>query len=122
MTASRPSYAPTTRRHCLPAMQRLSLRLRDRVRRRRSVEALLDERAELLAALETLEEARAKLATKMTQRAVENPAARERLEGMSQKWQVKIDWHAERIRHRLLLGDGILSGHGVRPWEHADER
>ena len=122
MTASRPSYAPTTRRDRLPAVQRLSLRLRGRVRRRRSVQALLDERAELLAALETLEEVRAKLATQTAQRAMEKPAARERMEAMSQKWQAKIDSHAERIRHRLLIGDGILSRHGVRPWEHADER
>jgi len=47
MTTSRPSYAPSSARRRLPATERL--RLRHRARRGWSVQALLDERRQLLA-------------------------------------------------------------------------
>jgi len=93
--------------------------LRHRARRRWSVQALLDERSDLLAALDALERARATVATTLRQRAVETPAACDVIEGKSQTAQAKIELHAERVRHRLLLDDGILNAHGVRPWEDA---
>ena len=77
MTAPRPSYAPSSGRNCLPAAQRLWLRGRRRVRRGWSVQALLDERRQMLAALEALERAQATTATKLRRRAIEKPAARE---------------------------------------------
>jgi hypothetical protein len=115
--ASRPSYAPSSPRRCLPPTQRLRLRLRQRARRGWSVQALLDERREMLGALEALERARETVATKLEGRAIEKPAARDAIEQASHKAQATIELHAERVRHRLLLDDGILSSHGVRPWE-----
>jgi DNA-binding GntR family transcriptional regulator len=53
----------------------------------------------------------------MEERALEKPAAREAIAQASRKAQATIERHAERARHRLLLDDGILSSHGVRPWE-----
>ena len=103
MTPSQPSYAPSSPRRCLPTTQRLRLRLRHRARRGWSVQALLDERRKLLAALEALEHARATVATTLSQRAVEKPAAREALEQADRKAQTTIKRHAERVRHRLLL-------------------
>lgn len=117
MNTSRPSYAPSSARRCLPATQRLRLRLRHRARRGWSVQALLDERQQLLAALEALERARATVATKLRRRAMERPAAREAIAQASGKALATIDLHGERVRHRLLLDDSILSTHGVRPWE-----
>ena len=87
------------------------------MRRGRSVQALLDERRKLLDALESLERARTTVATKLSGRAIEKPAAREAIEQASRKAQATIELHAERVRHRLALDDGILSSHGVRPWE-----
>lgn len=117
MAASRPSYAPSAPRHCLPPAQRLVLRVRHRARRRWSVRALLDERRDLLAALDALERARSTTAAKLRQRAAEKPAARDIIEQSSRTAQARIELHAERVRHRLLLDDGVLSAHGVRPWE-----
>ena len=117
MTASRPSYAPRSARRRLPTTERLRLRLRLRARRGWSVQALLDERRELLAALEALERARATVATKLSRRAIDRPAAREAIERASRKAQTTIDHHADRVRHRLVLDDGILSARGLRPWE-----
>lgn len=71
----------------------------------------------MLAALEALERGRATLATKARRRAMEKPAAREVIEANSHKAQATIELHAERVRHRLLLDDSILSTHGVRPWQ-----
>ena len=117
MTASRPSYAPTSARRSLPAIERLRLRLRHRARRGRSVQALLDERRRLLTALEALERARATVATELQRRAAKKPAAREAIAQADRKAQATMQRHAERVRHRLQLDDGILSTHGVRPWE-----
>jgi hypothetical protein len=52
MTASRPSYAPSSPRRCLPTTQRLRLRLRHRARRDWPDKKLLNERRQLLAALD----------------------------------------------------------------------
>ena len=71
----------------------------------------------MLAALEALERARATVATKLRGRAMDQPAAREAIAQANRKAQATIERHAERVRHRLLLDDGILSTHGVRPWE-----
>jgi hypothetical protein len=117
MTAPRPSYAPRSPRRRLPASQRLRLRLRQRARRGWSVPALLDERRELLGALDALDRARETVAAKLQGRALKKPAAREALERANGKAQATFDAHAERVRHQLLLDDGILSSHGVRPWE-----
>ena len=117
MTAPRPSYAPSSTRRGLPTPQRLRLRLRHRARRGWSVQALLDERRKLLAALESLELARATVATKLRRQAMEKPAARQAIEQADRKAQTTMELHAERVRHRLLIDDGILSTHGLRPWE-----
>ena len=121
MTASRPSYAPRSARRSLPASQRLSLRLRLRARRGWSVQALLDERREMLGALEGLERARVAVATKLQGRANEKPAARAALAEANRKAESTFEAHAERVRHRLLVDDGVLSSHGVRPWEQEPE-
>ena len=71
----------------------------------------------MLAALEALERARATVATKLRRRAMEKPAAREAIEQANRKAQATIELHAERVRHRLLLDDSILSTYGVRPWQ-----
>ena len=117
MTTSRPSYAPSSARRSLPATDRLRLRVRHRARRGWSVQRLLAERRQLLAALEALERAGTTVATRLGRRAMEKPAAREAMAQAIRKTQAKLEVHAERIRHRLLLDDGILSTHGVRPWE-----
>jgi hypothetical protein len=91
--------------------------MRLRARRGWSVQALLDERREMLGALEALERARETVAAKLHGRAMEKPAARQALEQANRKAQATFDLHAERVRHQLLLDDGILSSHGVRPWE-----
>jgi hypothetical protein len=101
----------------LPATERLRLRVRQRVRRDWSVQALLDDRRTMLSALEGLERARATVATQLEERAAEKPAAREALERATEKAQTKFAIYAERVRHRLLLDDGLLAAHGVRPWE-----
>ena len=74
----------------------------------------------MLAALEALEHARATVATKLRSQATQKPAAREAIEQASRKAQTTIELHAERVRHRLLLDDGILSTRGLRPWEQDD--
>ncbi len=71
----------------------------------------------MLAALEALERTRAMLATKLRPRAMEKPAARAALEQANRKAQTTIELRAERVRHRLLLDDGILRARGLRPWE-----
>ena len=48
---------------------------------------------------------------------MQKPAARAAIAQANRKAQATIERHAERVRHRLLLDDGILSTHGVRPWE-----
>ena len=48
---------------------------------------------------------------------MDKPAARDALEQADRKAQTTIELHAERVRHRLQLDDGILSAHGLRPWE-----
>jgi len=50
---------------------------------------------------------------------VEKPAARDVIEDNSQTAQAKIKLHAERVRQRLQLDDGVLNAQGVRPWEDA---
>jgi hypothetical protein len=117
MSASRPSYAPNSPLDCLRPTQRLVLRVRRRARRRWSVQQLLDEREEILATLDALERSRAKVAAKLTQRAMEKPAARGVIDEASQTVQAKLERAAEGVRHRLLLSDSILSTRGVRPWE-----
>jgi hypothetical protein len=117
MTAPRPSYAPSSSRRSLPTTQRLRLRLRHRARRGWSVQALLDERRRLLVALEALERTRATVATTLRRQATEKPAARKAIEQANRKAQTTIELHAERVRHRLSLDDGILSTRGLRPWE-----
>lgn len=71
----------------------------------------------MLAALEALERARATVETKLRRRATEKPAAREAIAQAGRKAQATIELHAERVRHRLLLDDDVLSTHGVRPWQ-----
>lgn len=71
----------------------------------------------MLAALEALERARATVATKLRRRALEKPAARDAIAQADRRSQATIERHAERVRHRLLLDDSILSTHGARPWE-----
>ena len=71
----------------------------------------------MLAALEALEQAGSTVATKLRERAIEKPAAGEAMAQANRKAQATIEKHAERLRHRLLLDDGVLSSHGVRPWE-----
>jgi hypothetical protein len=117
MMPSRPSYAPSSPRRSLSQAQRLRLRLRHRARRGWSVQALLDERRKLLVALEALEQSQATVATELARQAIEKPAAREAMEQASRKAQTTIELHAERVRHRLLLDDGVLSSRGHRPWE-----
>jgi len=117
MTTSRPSYAPSSARRSLPATDRLRLRVRQRARRGWSAQALLDERRKLLAALESLDQAGTTVATKLRRQALDKPAAAEAMAQAGDKAQATIDRHAERVRHRLLLDDGLLNAHGVRPWE-----
>ncbi len=117
MTTSRPSYAPSSARRGLPATQRLRLRLRHRARRGWSIQALLTERQQLLDSLDALERARATIASTLRRGAMDKPAAGEAIAQANRKAQATIDLHAERVRHRLLLDDGILNRHGVRPWE-----
>ena len=119
MSVSRPSYAPGFRLYCLRPTERLLLRVRRRARRRWSVQQLLDERKEMLAALDALERSRAKVAAKLSQRAKEKPAARGVITEASQEVQAELERVAEGVRHRLLLSDSILSTRGVRPWEDA---
>jgi hypothetical protein len=71
----------------------------------------------MLAALEALERTRATLATQLRPQAMKTPAAREAMEQAHRKAQTTIERHAERVRHRLQLDDGILDAHGFRPWE-----
>ena len=120
MAASRPSYAPNSPLACLPPTERLLLRVRRRVRRRWSIQKLLGEREEMLAGLDALERDRAKVAAKLSQRAVEKPAARGVIEEASQKVQAELERAGEGVRHRLLLSDSILSTRRVRPWEDAE--
>ncbi|MBA3748911.1 MAG: hypothetical protein H0W96_15675 [Solirubrobacterales bacterium] len=87
------------------------------MRRRWTVEALLDERAELLRTLDGLEHARAKFTTQATERVVGKPAARDGVEAMMRKVQRKFDQGTEIVRPRLLIGDSILSSRGVTPWK-----
>ncbi len=117
MAAFRPKYAPSSPLNQLSPTERLLLRVRRRTRRRWSVQKLLDEREEMLAGLER---GRAKVAVKLKQRALEKPAARGVIEDASQKVQAKRELAAEKVRHRLLLDDAILSRRGVRPWEEAE--
>ena len=117
MTASRPSYAPRSPRRCLPTAQRLRLRLRHRARRGWSVQALLDERRQMLDALEALSGPGPCSRQKLQPQAMEKPAAREAMEQAHRTAQTTIERHAERVRHRLLLDDGVLSARGLRPWE-----
>jgi len=85
MAAFRPSYAPNSPLDCLPPTERLLLRVRRRTRRRWSVQKLLDEREEMLAALGALERGRARVVAKLNQRATEKPAARGVIEEASQQ-------------------------------------
>ena len=117
MTVSRPSYAPSSPRRSLPTTQRLRLRLRHRARRGWSIQALLDERRKLLEALAALERTRAVVSTTLRGQAMEKPAGREALELADRKAQATIERHAERLRHRLALDDGLLNARGLRPWE-----
>jgi uncharacterized membrane protein YccC len=119
MIVSRPSYAPSSPRRCLPQTQRLRLRLRHRARRGWSVKRLLNERRQLLAALEALDQTQASVATRLRQHATQKPVAREALEQANDKAQTTIERDAERMRHRLTLDDGILDSRGLRPWEQA---
>ena len=120
MAASRPKYAPSSPLNQLSPTERLLLRVRSRTRRHWSVQKLLDEREEMLARLDGLERGRAKVALKLKQRALEKPAAGGVIEEASQKMQAKFDLAAEKVRHRLLLDDAMLSRRGVRPWEEAE--
>ena len=74
----------------------------------------------MLAVLDALERGRAKVAAKLSQRAMEKPAARGVIEETSQKVQTKLKRAAEGVRHRLRLNDSILSTRGVKPWEDAE--
>ena len=96
------------------------LRVRHRTRRHWSVQKLLDEREEMLAGLDGLERGWAKVAVKLKQRALEKPAAGGVMEEASQKVQAKFELAAEKVRHRLLLDDAMLSRRGVRPWEETE--
>jgi hypothetical protein len=40
------------------------------------------------------------------------------MEQADRKAQRTIERHAERVRHRLLLDDGVLGARGHRPWEN----
>ena len=71
----------------------------------------------MLAALDALERARETVATHLRRQAIEKPAARQAIAQADRKAQATIERHADRVRHRLVLNDGILSSHGVRPWE-----
>jgi hypothetical protein len=121
MTASRPSYAPTSPRRSLPATERLRLRVHQRARRDWPVQALLDDRQKILGALEALERARATVATELEKHAAQTPAVREDLERSTAKAAAKLAIYTERVRHRLLLDDGLLNAHGVRPWEQVGD-
>jgi hypothetical protein len=118
MTASRPSYAPTSPRRSLPASERLRLRVSQRVRRNWPVQALLDDRQKILGTLEAIERVRTRVATELEKHAAEKPAAHEALERATEKSRAKFAMCTERVRHRLLLDDGLLNARGVRPWEH----
>jgi hypothetical protein len=93
--------------------------MRRRARRRWSVQQLLDERVEMLSALAAIEHGRAKVVTRLKQRAMQKPAARGVIEHASQDVHDNFERAAEGVRHRLLLSDGILSTRGVRPWDDA---
>ena len=95
MAASRPSYAPNSPLACLPPTERVLLRVRRRARRRWSVQQLLGEREEMLAALDAVERGRAKAAAKLTQRAMEKPAARGVIEEASQEVHAELKRAAE---------------------------
>ncbi len=82
-----------------------------------AVQALLDERREMLETLDALVQAREKFATKARNRVVDKPSAHYPVEEMIRKAQHKFDRGAEILRHRLLLGDSVLSTRGIRPWE-----
>ena len=120
MAASRPKYAPRSPLSQLSPTDRLLLRVRRRARRRWSVQKLLDEREEMLAALDGLERGRAKAALKLKHRASEKPAAGGVMEEASQKVQAKFELAAEKVRHRLLLDDAMLNRRGVRRWEETE--
>ena len=99
----------------------MGLRRRRRARRQWTVQALLDERAEMLETLTALEQARRKFTTKTRERLLDNPSALDVAEKAIGKGEAKFDQGADIVRHRLLLGDSILSSRGVRPWmdEHS---
>ena len=48
---------------------------------------------------------------------MEKPAVRGAMEQANRKAQTTMELHADRVRHRLQLDDGILSARGLRPWE-----
>ena len=75
----------------------------------------------MLMTLAALEQARRKFTTKTRDRFLGNPSARDVVERTIRKGEAKFDQGAEIVRHRLLLGDSILSSRGVRPWmdEHS---
>lgn len=99
-------------------MERLRLRPRRRARRGWSVQALLDEREQLLKTLDALGKAREAVATRVRKRAAGTPSACYWVEEVIRKAQGKVDHQAEIVRHRLLLDDSLLSSRGVRPWEN----
>jgi hypothetical protein len=90
------------------------LRLRHRARRCWSVQALLDERRDLLAALDALERARATVATTLRQRALEKPAARDVIDDKSHRHKPRLSCTPSGC---ATDDDGMLNAHGVRPWE-----
>ena len=73
----------------------------------------------MLAALEALDGDSGDGGDKAAAASVEKPAAREAMEQANDKAQAAIELHAERVRHRLLLDDGLLSARGLRPWEQS---
>ena len=117
MAAPRPPYAPASALAQLPQAERLLLRLRRRRRKGWPVQALLDERAELLEVLRATEKRRAKFVTQVRERAVQKPAAHDLVEEMVREAQRVFDRTDEGVRHRLLVCDSVLSIRGVRPWE-----
>ena len=48
---------------------------------------------------------------------MEKPAVREAMEQANRKAETTMKRHADRVRHRLQLDDGILNARGLRPWE-----
>jgi len=71
----------------------------------------------MLKTLDGFEQARAMFATGVRDRVPDDPSTSDGVDEMILKAHGKFDQGAKIVRHRLLIGDSVLSTRGVRPWE-----